>query len=126
MTQPPAAQPRTTQPRVPAPRTTAARTTQARLPQSGIADRPLRAAGLDISPVEDGYVVYDPQTDLVHHLNPTAAITLELCDGRQTVAEITTFLEKTFSAGGADVAGAVAACIDQLRELGLLAPTTPA
>jgi PqqD family protein of HPr-rel-A system len=85
-------------------------------------DRPERTAGLDISPVDDGYVVYDPENDLVHYLNPTAAITLELCNGRQTVAEIATFLRSTFASSGEDVAAAVASCVEQLRELGLLQP----
>ena len=41
-----------------------------------------------ISPVEGGYVAYDPASDNLHQLNPTAALIVELCDGRRTVAEI--------------------------------------
>ncbi len=85
-------------------------------------DYPARTAGLDISAVDDGYVVYDPQTDLVHYLNPTAAVTLELCDGRRTAAGITTFLNEMFSVSGDDVLAAVTTCIGQLRDLGLLQP----
>jgi PqqD family protein of HPr-rel-A system len=85
-------------------------------------DYPARTAGLDISAVDDGYVVYDPQTDLVHYLNPTAAVTLELCDGGRTAAGITTFLNEMFSVSGDDVLAAVTTCIGQLRDLGLLQP----
>jgi hypothetical protein len=83
-------------------------------------DRPARAGNLDISPVEDGYVVYDPGTDLVHYLNPTAAITLELCDGQRTAGQIARFLRDIFTAPGQDVLAAVLGCIGQLRELGLV------
>jgi predicted TPR repeat methyltransferase len=41
-----------------------------------------------ISPVEDGYVAYDPVQDNLHQLNPMAALLTELCDGSRTVAEI--------------------------------------
>jgi hypothetical protein len=87
-------------------------------------DRPAQTSGLDISPVEDGYVVYDASTDLVHYLNPTAAVTLELCDGQRTAEEITSFMTSMFTAPGQDVHAAVLGCIDQLRGLGLL--TCPA
>src|SRR3954468_5931265 len=41
-----------------------------------------------ISPVEDGYVAYDPGSELLHHLNPLAALLSELCDGTHSVEEI--------------------------------------
>jgi Coenzyme PQQ synthesis protein D (PqqD) len=87
-----------------------------------VTDRPVRSDAIDISPVDDGYVVYDSDGDLVHYLNHTAAVTLELCDGRRTVAEITTFLEEMFSGAG-DVRECVISCIDQLRDLGLVLPS---
>jgi hypothetical protein len=88
---------------------------------SSMADRPARAGGLDISPVDDGYVVYDPVTDLVHHLNQTAAMVLELCTGQATVAAISAFLAGVFPAAEA-VPDAVLSCVAQLRDLGVLQP----
>lgn len=41
-----------------------------------------------LSPVEEGYVAYDPALDRLHHLNPTAALIVELCDGSRSVDEI--------------------------------------
>jgi predicted TPR repeat methyltransferase len=41
-----------------------------------------------ISPVEDGYVAYDPVQDNLHQLNPMAALLTELCDGSRSVADI--------------------------------------
>jgi predicted TPR repeat methyltransferase len=41
-----------------------------------------------LSPVEDGYVAYDPASDRLHELNPLAALIVELCDGTKSVEEI--------------------------------------
>jgi predicted TPR repeat methyltransferase len=41
-----------------------------------------------ISPVETGYVAYDPGADKLHTLNPTAALLSELCDGTRSADEI--------------------------------------
>src|SRR5882762_3298630 len=41
-----------------------------------------------LSPVETGYVAYDPVGDRLHQLNPVAALLAELCDGSRTVEDI--------------------------------------
>ena len=41
-----------------------------------------------LSPVEGGYVAYDPALDRLHQLNPVAALLTELCDGSRSVDEI--------------------------------------
>ncbi len=41
-----------------------------------------------LSPVEGGYVAYDPAQDQLHQLNPVAALITELCDGSRSVEEI--------------------------------------
>src|SRR6266566_3344821 len=41
-----------------------------------------------LSPVENGYVAYDPVADRLHHLNPVAALLAELCDGSRSIDEI--------------------------------------
>jgi predicted TPR repeat methyltransferase len=41
-----------------------------------------------LSPVEDGYVAYDPALDQLHQLNPGAALLAELCDGSRSVEDI--------------------------------------
>jgi predicted TPR repeat methyltransferase len=41
-----------------------------------------------LSPVEGGYVAYDPVLDQLHQLNPVAALITELCDGTRSVDEI--------------------------------------
>lgn len=39
-----------------------------------------RAEGLEVVAVPDGYVVYNDTRSMVHYLNPTASMVLELCD----------------------------------------------
>jgi hypothetical protein len=43
---------------------------------------------LEIHESDDGLIVYQASTDRVHHLNHTAAVVLELCDGKHTVEDI--------------------------------------
>jgi hypothetical protein len=46
----------------------------------------VRAEGLDVDEVSDGYVIYQTGSDRVHYLNKTAAIVFELCDGAASAA----------------------------------------
>lgn len=51
-------------------------------------NRPSACASIRISTVHDGYIAYDTGRDVIHHLNPTASLIFELCDGRRSVSEI--------------------------------------
>jgi hypothetical protein len=44
--------------------------------------------------VPDGLIVYDTDRHQAHSLNRTAALIWQRCDGRTTVSELTTFLQK--------------------------------
>ena len=57
---------------------------------------PSMAPGLDIKAVDDGYVVYQPDRDRVHHLNPTAALVLELCNGRNLAPELPNLVQLAY------------------------------
>ena len=70
-----------------------------------------------LSPVEDGYVAYDPVADRLHQLNPIAALLTELCDGSRSVPEIITLAEPFLPPGETE---AVAKWVAQAREAGLL------
>ena len=82
-------------------------------------DRPVRANGIEINPVPEGYVVYDPQRDRVHELNHTAALVLELCNGDNTSEDIVRMLQAAYELGEPPEAE-TRACIAQLREEGLV------
>ena len=49
---------------------------------------PHRVDGLEINPVEDGFMIYQPEKDRVHYLNHTAVLVLELCNGRNSPTKI--------------------------------------
>jgi Coenzyme PQQ synthesis protein D (PqqD) len=54
------------------------------------------AAGVELSEVTDGFVVYHPDRDRVHYLNRTAALLLTLCDGATPAAALPAFLARSF------------------------------
>jgi hypothetical protein len=47
-----------------------------------------RSEGLVVERLGGETLVYDTERDQAHHLNPTAAVVFELCDGRATVGEL--------------------------------------
>ena len=51
---------------------------------------------------ENGYAAYDPTTDKLHELNPTASLIVELCDGNRSVEEICAFLAPMLPEGSAE------------------------
>jgi len=53
-------------------------------------EHPIVNPAVLLSPVEDGYVAYDPTTDQLHRLNPVAALIVELADGQRGVDDIRT------------------------------------
>lgn len=59
-------------------------------------DRPKKSDGLEVDEVEDGFVVYQPDRERVHYLNPTANLILELCDGTMTATQIAELIAQTF------------------------------
>jgi PqqD family protein of HPr-rel-A system len=82
-------------------------------------DRPALAGGLELDEVEDGLMVYDEETDTVHHLNRTAAVILRLCDGTRNAEAIAAEVAEVF---GLDEppAGETAACLSDLAQRGLI------
>ena len=57
---------------------------------------PERSAGLQITAVEDGYVVFDSDHDRVHYMNHTAALVLELCTGKNTWDDIIDLVKEAY------------------------------
>jgi hypothetical protein len=81
--------------------------------------RPRRAPGVELSEVTDGFLVYQPDRDRVHYLNPTAALLLEICDGSLPAADLPPFLAAAFSLPEPP-REEVAACLARLLAEGLL------
>src|SRR5262245_60816762 len=57
---------------------------------------PKRIDGLEVNPVEDGFMIYQPDKDRVHYLNHTAVLVFELCDGQRSAAEIAELVQKAY------------------------------
>jgi coenzyme PQQ synthesis protein D (PqqD) len=80
---------------------------------------PARAEGLEIHEVVDGFVVYDPARDKVHYLNHTAALVLQLCDGRNDSSSISKLLQTAYALSEAPFKE-VDDCLDQFTREGLV------
>jgi hypothetical protein len=61
-----------------------------------------KAPDLQIHPVGDVYVVHQTRTNEVHHLNATAALLFELCNGHVNDDEIVALAAAAFALGPSD------------------------
>jgi hypothetical protein len=80
---------------------------------------PKHVDGLDISPADDGFIVYQPERDRVHFLNATAVLILELCTGESSPEQIVELVREAYNLAEAPVE-AVHEALRQLRAEGLL------
>ena len=81
--------------------------------------RPVRVEGLEAHEVDDGLVVYQPETDRVHYLNTTAAVVFELCTGEHTEAEIADLVAAAWELDPAPL-DEVGACLAQFQAEGIV------
>jgi Coenzyme PQQ synthesis protein D (PqqD) len=58
--------------------------------------KPRKRESLEVNEAEDGLVVYDPASDMVHHLNPSAALIFDLCDGSRDPESIARVVGEVF------------------------------
>ncbi len=76
-----------------------------------------------VAPVGDGYVVYDVEEDQLHHLNPSAALIVELCDGSRHLDQIRAALLPLLGESGWEDC---VRWIDEAERTGLLVSGPPA
>ncbi len=84
-----------------------------------MSEYPKIAEGIDISEVEDGYVIYQSEKDKVHYLNKTAVLVLEACTGKNSAADITAIVKQAYQLPE-DPVKEVADCLKTLTEEGLV------
>jgi PqqD family protein of HPr-rel-A system len=89
-----------------------------------MAERLRHADLLQIHPVANGYVVRHPATGAVHHLNDTAALLFELCDGRSTADEVIGTVRKLYGLS-AGALRTVRQGLGELRHHGLVVGASP-
>jgi Coenzyme PQQ synthesis protein D (PqqD) len=75
--------------------------------------------GLDLNELDDGMVVFSESTDTVHHLNHTAAVVLQFCDGTHDADAIAGFVAAAFGLADPPV-GATKDCLEALNRQGLV------
>jgi len=80
---------------------------------------PRYIADLDINPADDGFIIYQPEEDRVHFLNPTAVFILELCNGKNSMADIIEVVQHAYGLADAPV-NVVQEAVTKLKQEGLL------
>lgn len=81
-----------------------------------------RAADLEVHETEDGLIVFNPATDRVHHLNYTAGVLFELCQGCHDGAELAGMMAELYALEEAPIE-ATQTGLKQLVEEGVLVET---
>ncbi|MBT4519886.1 MAG: PqqD family protein [Halieaceae bacterium] len=79
----------------------------------------LQSEGLDVHEAEDGLIVFDAETDKVHHLNPTAGVIFELCSRQQSRTDLETLLIELYETEDLPL-DAVRSTVQQLADEGVL------
>jgi hypothetical protein len=79
----------------------------------------VRAAGLEIHEMPDGYIVYHGGRDNVCYLNKTAAVVFELCDCGLAADDAVARVAKIFNVD-AQAHDEIRSCIDSLIKEGLI------
>ena len=82
-------------------------------------EKPKIADDIDISLVEDGYVIYQKEKDKVHYLNKTAILVLESCTGSNTAKDIQAIVMEAYELPETPEKE-VADCLNTLFEEGLI------
>lgn len=58
---------------------------------------PRQPESLEVNEADDGLVVYDPAHEIVHHLNASAALIFDLCDGTRDAESIARIVGEAYS-----------------------------
>jgi hypothetical protein len=87
--------------------------------------RPEPKAGLVVQPVDGEVVIYDPEADALHHLEPTAAAVWTLLNGSRSVRAVAADLADVYGAAAEEsIRRDVLKLAEVMHERGLLAGST--
>lgn len=82
--------------------------------------RPKKKDTILLKPLDDGAVLYEPEIELVHTLNPSAAFIWVHCDGDHSVNDIIELIKTQFEDFEQDPENAVIDIINKFKSLDLL------
>ena len=83
--------------------------------------RPVKCMDVLELDMGDGLILYNRDGDLVHHLNPSAGIVWQLCDGSASVSELGDDIAETYGLDPGEVESQIASVIADFEALGLVA-----
>jgi PqqD family protein of HPr-rel-A system len=86
--------------------------------------RPEKAADVLELDMEDGFILFNNDSSLVHHLNPSAAIIWQLCDGSATISELAADISAEFHIEEGETVKQLVGVIAELDALGLVKDAT--
>ena len=84
-----------------------------------LSSQPKIIEGLDLNELDDGMVIFSESTDTVHHLNHTAAVVLQLCNGTHDAEAIAAFVGAAFGLTDAPLEETTD-CLEALTRQGLV------
>jgi hypothetical protein len=82
--------------------------------------RPRKAPDVLELDMGDGLILYNHDGDLIHHLNPSAGIVWQLCDGIATVAELSSDIAEAYGLPANSVGEQVGTVVAEFDALGLV------
>jgi PqqD family protein of HPr-rel-A system len=81
---------------------------------------PLKCADVLDLDMDDGLVLFNRGSSVVHHLNPSAALVWQLCDGHGSVAQLSEDIAAEYTLDPLAVQGQVGQLIGEFEALGLV------
>lgn len=87
--------------------------------------RPRKHADVLELDMGDGFILYNHDSSLVHHLNPTAAVVWQVLDGVATVERLATEIADEYGVPVENVAMQVKSLIAELDAMGLVEDASP-
>ena len=82
--------------------------------------KPKARADLTFVPIEDEAILYDPEAVRLHHLNPSAALIFQLCDGSGTVKELARDIAEELELPHDEILNQVRSVVNHFRHSGIL------
>ena len=86
---------------------------------------PRKAADVLELDMEDGLIVYNHDSSLVHHLNPSAALVWRICDGEASVTQLSAEVAEEYSLVRQNVQRDLQGLVAELDALGLVGDARP-
>jgi PqqD family protein of HPr-rel-A system len=82
--------------------------------------RPAKVSDVLELDMGDGLILFNHDSSLVHHLNPSAALVWQLCDGEASVGQLAGEIAQEYELARDDVLDQVAAVIAEFDALDLV------